>query len=77
MSLIYFHRFLIFCAICFSLFLAWKSYDSWRTEQATTDIILAVLALVVAVGLGFYLRTVKGPEERRKAREEKAQRQSS
>ncbi len=64
MSLIYFHRFLIFCAILFSVYLAWNSFTVWSDLGDTSSLVLAILSCVAAVGLSLYLRTVKLPQQK-------------
>ena len=64
MSLIYFHRFLIVCSILFALYFAWFAFERVDRMGGTERILTIVISLVAAVGLGFYLRTVKLPARR-------------
>lgn len=61
MSLIYFHRFLIFCAILFSIFFAWHAFGAFQEEGSVGQLVVAVVSTGAAVGLSFYLRTVRMP----------------
>ena len=65
MSLIYFHRFLIGCAILFSLYFAWRSFGEWQQGAGTHHLIVAIASAAAGVGLAFYLRTVRMPPRRR------------
>jgi hypothetical protein len=58
-GLIYFHRFLIFCAILFGAYFGWRL---WRDYQRTEDwplLAAAIGAAIVTVGLCLYLPTVR------------------
>ena len=64
MSLIYFHRFLIFCAILFGAFFAWSLWQRHQAHANTTELYGAIGAAVVTLGLITYLPTVKGRGDR-------------
>jgi hypothetical protein len=57
--MIFFHRFLITTAILFSIgFAAWE-FMRFRESGSTTQLVLAVVFAVIAVGLGIYLKNLK------------------
>jgi hypothetical protein len=57
--MIFFHRFLITTAILFSIgFAAW-AYLQFREGGSTTQLVLAVVFAVIAVGLAVYLKNLK------------------
>jgi hypothetical protein len=58
-SLIYFHRFLIFCFILFSIYFAWYMFREWQKSAEVLDILTSIFFVAAAVGFGIYIRTVK------------------
>jgi cation transporter-like permease len=57
--MIFFHRFLIATAILFSIgFAAW-SFTQFQDGGGTTQLVLAVVFAVIAVGLIVYLKNLK------------------
>lgn len=65
LSLIYFHRLLIFCAILFAIFFSYKGFEEWQSQDTAGPLIVAISSGAAAIGLGFYLRTVKLPTRRK------------
>ena len=65
MSLVYFHRFLILCAILFGAYFSWVLWQRHGAGGRSDDLWGAIGAAVVTVGLVLYLPTVKGRKERR------------
>lgn len=63
MSLIYFHRFLIVTAILFALFFGWKVFTYWQNTGELNQLVVASLCGLGAIGLAFYLRTVRVPQQ--------------
>ena len=61
MTLIFFHRFLIACAILFSIGFAVNQYRYYDRTQDGSALIMTVCCSVAAVALLLYLRTVKTP----------------
>ncbi|MAG58894.1 MAG: hypothetical protein CMJ83_21620 [Planctomycetes bacterium] len=64
MSLIYFHRFLIFCAIVFGAFFAWRLFTRWQSTDSGADLGAAIGAAIVSLLLMLYLPTVRGRKPR-------------
>lgn len=60
MSLIYFHRFLISCAILFGAYFTWHLWQRHDASGASQDLYGAIGAGVITVGLLVYLPTIKG-----------------
>ncbi|NRA96652.1 MAG: hypothetical protein HRU14_10645 [Planctomycetes bacterium] len=65
MSLIYFHRFLILCAILFGAYFAWYLWRRYDSTGASSSLWAAVGSGVVTLALIAYLPTVKGRQARR------------
>lgn len=60
MSLIYFHRFLIICAILFAIYFAVDAFHDWESSNGEPGhMVVAVVSALVAVALALYLRTVR------------------
>ncbi len=64
MSLIYFHRFLILCAILFGAYFAWYLWCRYDSTGTSSSLWAAVGAGVVTLVLIAYLPTVKGRRAR-------------
>ena len=60
MSLIYFHRFLILCAILFGAYFSWHLWERYGVSGTSADLWGAVGAAVITLALLVYLPTVKG-----------------
>lgn len=65
MSLIYFHRFLILCAILFGAYFAWHLWQRHDQSGASSDLWAAIGSGVITLALVVYLPTVKGRPARR------------
>jgi len=69
LSLILFHRFLIVCAILFCAGFALWEINAYTNDQATSRILIAVVFLVFAGALGWYLKHLRRmlnlPEDKR------------
>jgi ABC-type Co2+ transport system permease subunit len=57
--MIFFHRFLIATAILFSIGFAVWSFAQFQGGGGTTQLVLAVVFAVIAVGLIVYLKNLK------------------
>ena len=64
MSLIYFHRFLILCAILFGAYFAWVLWQRYSLNGHEDALWAAIGSAAVTVALAVYLPTVKGRKER-------------
>lgn len=60
MRLITAHRILIGAGIAFALFYAGWRLRHWVATGVTTDVVQAVVSAAVALGLVWYLRTLRG-----------------
>ena len=61
MSLIYFHRFLIACAILFALTMSWHLIQEWRAGGAVWSLVTGIGCCVGGAVLALYLKSVRLP----------------
>ena len=65
MSLIYFHRFLILCAILFGAYFSWYLWRRYDSAGQTAELWASIGSGLITLALVAYLPTVKGRRARR------------
>jgi len=64
-SLIYFHRFLIFCAILFGAYFCWYLWVRYDSTGHSAELWASIGSGLITLALVAYLPTVKGRQARR------------